>query len=338
MYDFGYVNARIRGMKPRLLGPEFFLEALGGESFRSFLLSLSQTAYARELEAAQGAHGDKPLKVVDEAVGRNVYQTMRSILNFSYGPAKEQIALLLLRYDVQNLKAIARAKHAGRSLEDIRQALFPAGELKPALLETIAAAADLPAAAQALAATKHPLAPAFSEAVSRYAQDGQLYGLELALDKALYETIFARLGAIRHDKELRRYLQLEVDATNLRTALKLRGAGGGGELFIAGGREITREIFEGLMNDPAPGALQALSATRFKAVAEAGDLSAQDEAIRQVLDGYARRLMRSDVLGIGVVLDYLRRKEAEAARLRLLARGKYYGVPREQLQKELGYA
>jgi V/A-type H+-transporting ATPase subunit C len=48
--------------------------------------------------------------------------------------------------------------------------------------------------------------------------------------------------------------------------------------------------------------------------------------------------MRSDVLGIGVVLDYLRRKEAEAARLRLLARGKYYGVPREQLQKELGYA
>ncbi|MBS3934052.1 MAG: V-type ATPase subunit [Truepera sp.] len=48
--------------------------------------------------------------------------------------------------------------------------------------------------------------------------------------------------------------------------------------------------------------------------------------------------MLREVLGIGVALDYLRRKESEVARLRLLARGKYYHVPREQLQKELGHA
>ncbi|MBS3968117.1 MAG: V-type ATPase subunit [Truepera sp.] len=336
--DFGYINARIRGMKTRLLEPSFFQEALAGEGFRGFVQSLALSSYGSELETAQAAYADAPLRAVDEAVGRNFYHTTRSLLTFSSGPAREQIALLLMRYDVQNLKAIARAKHAGRSLDDIRQALFPAGELKPALLENIAAAADLPTAAQALAATRHPLAPAFSEAVRRYVSGGNLYGLELALDQALFETIFARLAEVPHSSGFRRYLELEVDATNLRTALKLRGAGGEGELFVKGGRQIGRATFEALLNDPAPSALQALAATRFKAVAEATDLSAQDEAIRQTLDRYAYRLMLREVLGIGVALDYLRRKESEVARLRLLARGKYYNVPREQLQKELGYA
>lgn len=336
--DFGYINARIRGMKTRLLEPSFFQEALAGEGFHGFVQSLALSSYGSELETAQAAYADTPLRAVDEAIGRNFHHATRSLLTFSSGSAREQIALLLMRYDVQNLKAIARAKHAGRGLDDIRQALFPAGELKPALLENIAAAADLPAAAQALAATRHPLAPAFSEAVRRYVGGGNLYGLELALDQALFETTFARLAKVQHSSGFRRYLELEVDAANLRTALKLRGIGGVGELFVAGGREIRRATFEALLNDPAPSALQALAATSFKQVAEAADRTQQDEVIRQTLDRYAYRLMLREVLGIGVALDYLRRKESEAARLRLLARGKYYSVPREQLQKELGHA
>lgn len=336
--DFGYINARIRGMKTRLLEPSFFREALAGEGFRGFVQSLALSSYGSELETAQTAYAEAPLRAVDEAIGRNFHHTTRSLLTFSSGPAREQIALLLLRYDLQNLKAIARAKHAGRTLDEVRQALFPAGELKPALLENIAAAADLPASAQALAATKHPLAPAFSEAVRRYVNGGSLYELELALDRALFETIFARLAKVQHSSGFRRYLEKEVDAANLRTALKLRGSGGGSELFVKGGREIGRATFEALLSDPAPSALQALANTSFKAVAKAAGRAQQDEAIRQTLDRYAYRLMLREVLGIGVALDYLRRKESEAARLRLLARGKYYQVPREQLQQELGHA
>jgi V/A-type H+/Na+-transporting ATPase subunit C len=56
-----------------------------------------------------------------------------------------------------------------------------------------------------------------------------------------------------------------------------------------------------------------------------------------VLDGLTRRLSL-DPLGVGLVVDYLRRKERETAQLRLLARGKYYGVPREALARELGDA
>jgi V/A-type H+-transporting ATPase subunit C len=47
--------------------------------------------------------------------------------------------------------------------------------------------------------------------------------------------------------------------------------------------------------------------------------------------------MHRQPLHIGVVLAFLRRKEAESARLRLLARGKFYDVPRDQLERELAH-
>mgnify|MGYP003737240919 CR=1 FL=1 len=56
--------------------------------------------------------------------------------------------------------------------------------------------------------------------------------------------------------------------------------------------------------------------------------------IESIEQRIAKRLA-TDPLDIGIVVDYLRRKEEEAAQLRLLARGKFYGVPRETLAKEL---
>jgi len=83
--------------------------------------------------------------------------------------------------------------------------------------------------------------------------------------------------------------------------------------------------------------LQALAGTAYKRVADTASLAEAEAVIRSVLDEDARKLAR-DPLGIGVVLDFLRRKEQEAARLRLLARGKYYGVPKDAIVKELGDA
>jgi V/A-type H+-transporting ATPase subunit C len=140
---------------------------------------------------------------------------------------------------------------------------------------------------------------------------------------------------------LLRYLQREIDATNLRTALKVRGTGAvAADLFVPGGHDIRQAAFEALVNDPDAGALSALAGSAFSAAASAaaaGDLGTAEGEIRKVLDADARRLAL-DPLDIGVVVDFLRRKEAEAAQLRLLARGKFYGVPREALDRELAHA
>lgn len=331
--DYGYINARVRGLKSKLLGDEFYNEALQASDFRAFMSALAQSPYMSELEEAQARYDG--LKAVDSALARNFYGITRSILNFADGLPGRLIELMLLRYDLANLKTIARARHAGRDGGEVQSAMFPAGQLKPAVLETAATAPDMAAAAQVLSTTKTPLRSAFSRAAARYQSDGDLYALEVALDRAYYKVLFDELRRVDAPQALVRHFRREVDATNLRTALKLRGRGPlDADLFVPGGKEIDRQLVETIAADGSPGSLQPLGDTSFAAVADTTTLSEAESAIRAVLDRSARRLA-ADPLDIGVVLNFLRRKEEEAARLRLIARGKFYQVPRDQLEKEL---
>lgn len=333
--DFGYINARVRGMKAKLLEPEFYGQLLGEGDFRGFTGALQQTGYGIDLEEAQSRGAG--LGAVDRALAANFRRTTRSILSFSDGAAHDMIALLLLHYDLGNLKAVARAKHAGREADDAREALVPAGEIKPTVLDAMAEAADLPGAVQALAVTGHPLLPAFRKAVRGYAQDGDLYGFEVTLDRGFYATLLERLRQIGAPAALLKHVQRQVDATNLRTGLKLKGRGGDArELFVSGGREVPLTLVESLLQGNDIGA--ALQGTSFVEVADADTLSDSENAIRAALDRSARRVAARDPLDIGVVLDYLRRKESETAKLRLLARGKFYDVPRGDLERELSHA
>jgi V/A-type H+-transporting ATPase subunit C len=333
--DYGYINARVRGMKSKLLGSSFFQSALDGSDFRAFVSSLSQSPYMRELEEAQARLSG--LGVIDGAVARNFYGTARSLLSFSSGTPNELIGTLLMRYDLANVKTIARGKHAGKELDEIRGSLFPAGEFKPVLLEEAASAADMAAAAQVLAFAHSPIGSAFLRAARRYQSDHDLYALELALDKAYYKAVLRRAEEAGAPADFTRHLQREVDATNLLTALKLRGRGVDHELFVPGGKEVSRAQFDAIMLDTEGGALQGLAGGSFAGVVGTTDLSAAEAAIRAVLDSSAKRLA-ADPLDIGVVVDFLRRKEAEAAKIRLLARGKFYGVPRATLERELPHA
>ena len=51
--DFGYINARIRGMKSKLLGPDFYDSALDATDFPAFLSVLSSSSYMRDIEESQ---------------------------------------------------------------------------------------------------------------------------------------------------------------------------------------------------------------------------------------------------------------------------------------------
>lgn len=333
--DFGYINARVKGLKSKLLTQDFYTQALGSSDFSAFLSSLAQSPYMQDLEEAQSRGSG--LGAVDQALARNFYRNTRSILNFSDGYPHDLIALLLRKYDLANIKAIARAKHSGRDAEDALTALLPAGDLKPALLENLVATPDMRAMAQALAIANDPLAPAFQRAVKQYTEDSDLYELELALDRAYAQSLRDTTAKLPLPASFKAYIALEIDAMNLRTALKLRGRAEAAQgLFLPGGKSINSRQFDAIIADNEQATLSVLNGTPFSGVAEVPSLSQADNVIRGVLDTAAYKLALSDPLGPGVVLDYLRRKERETARLRLVARGRFYNVPRQQLERELG--
>jgi len=324
--DYGYINARIKMMRTQLLGDRALEAALGAQSYPEFLRLLSESELSGDLAAAtaQGAG----LPELDQGLSKNFFENVEKVYRLADGDAKTEIGVLLQKWDLVNLKSIARGLTSGRSGEQLSASLIPGGTIPMTTLQTALQGGDLSAAATALTLTGHPLAPAFREGVSAYSASNKLIDLEIALDQAYYRYALR----VSRNTALRRYLSQEVDVTNALTSRSLRGVGANPALYVEGGRNIDAGTFARLTEGDPSGAGE------MAPILEAAGPAEAERAARDVLDNAARNAAAGDPLGVGVAIDYLRRKEQEIAKLRLIGRGKFYNVPNEQIRQEVAQA
>lgn len=333
--DFGYVNARIRGMSARGLSDDVLQAAVDSADFRAFTDVVGQTVYGSAYDEAKAVASG--LQAVDNAVSRHVQDVTGRLMRFSDGAPHEVVATLLLKNDTDDLKSLARSMHAGGSAEGVREALSGLGTIRPQVLERLAEAADLQAAAQVLAIAMHPLAASFARAVRRYASDGDLLRVELDLDRALYDTMAQRAAKTSVGPDFAAYVALNIDATNVLTALKISGKGLDAETyFLEHGQHVSRRVFDAIVDDGFA-ALSRMTTGPLASLSKVESAAEVEGAIRTAMRLWLRKRAQGDPLGVGVVLRFLQDKADEAAKMRLLARGKYYGVARERLVQELGH-
>lgn len=333
--DFGYVNARIRGMSARGVSDEVLQAAVDSTDFRAFTDVVGQTVYGSSYDEAKA--GTSGLQAVDNAVSQHVQDVTGRLMRFSDGAPHQVVATLLLKNDVDDLKSLARSMHAGGTAEGVREALSGLGTIRPQVLERLAESDDLPAAAQVLAIAKHPLAGSFARAVRRYVNDGDLLRIELELDRALYGIMSERAASTRVGPEFAAYVALNIDATNVLTALKITGKGLDAETyFLENGRDVSRRMFDAIV-DEGFSALSRMTTGPLASLSTVEAAAQVEGAIRTTIRRWLRKRAQGDPLGVGVVLRFLQDKADEAAKMRLLARGKFYGVARERLVQELGH-
>jgi V/A-type H+/Na+-transporting ATPase subunit C len=325
--NYGYINARVRAMHAGLVTTKLE-EAMSAASYSEFLRVLSESSVGADLGDATASGSGLPQ--LDAALSRNFFNTAQKVVGMGDGSSGKDIALLFARYDVLNLKAVARGKIGGRGFEEIEANLFPAGSLKPATLQALASAPDIGNLAGVAGLNASPLASAFRKAAGQLTADNDLLAYEVALDQAYYDTALSSADST----VLRDYLRREIDGANILTALKLKAQGRSENLeayFVGGGKEVNRARFDQIAS--GNGGLEGLNA--FARVNDAPDLGAAESAVRNVLLETAKKLYTSDALGIGVVIGFLKEKEQEVALARLIARAKFYNVPAEVLRKEV---
>jgi V/A-type H+-transporting ATPase subunit C len=338
--DFPYINARVRAMHSRLLTPAQVDDLMGAASLAVLQQALASTPYAPDLHEALTRFDGVP--AVDAMLARNLRRTTRSILTWADGAARRLIEVILVRWDVANLRVLVRGRHADRPPEEMLEALLPAGTLSEVVLREMAHQPDLVGVAAMLESVNHPLAAPIVQAVDEYATGKDLVTLEVAVDRAYIAWGMAqarRRGA--NGAALRRVLQAEVDVANVKTALRLANAGDVDEEtrlrhFIPGGPLVTREVFRGLT---AP----AMRAQAWKILRRSGfpikelpaDLVAFEREIDLLMVKGLADHYRGDPLGLDIVIGYLARKSAEVANLRLIARGVLLGMARETVRREL---
>ncbi|MDX2007641.1 MAG: V-type ATPase subunit [Meiothermus sp.] len=320
--SYAYLNARVRNRRSQVVPDSWYQQALN-LPFPDFVRSLGDTIYGPDLQ------GDT-LADVDRAIANHMRRTVADLPGLVTGSNREAVGLLLLQSDLTNLKAILRGKAAGTAPEDIKTKLV-GGTLPEVLVNAMLQAPDAQSVAQVLQLPTHPLAKALRNAV---VGNSDPLSVEVALDRDFFAYSLEKARRLRQPA-LASYFVMQVDATNLSTAFKLQGQNVSGveTYFVPGGSVVNQVLFSRIAGGDS-GAMEALANTALAGASSARNLGDLERALRRILMDKAAQGGK-DALGAGLALDYIRKKEWEGSRIRLLARRAYFNLPADAVAKEV---
>lgn len=352
---FEYGNTRLRARRSRLLAEADLQSLRASTTLDGLLGSLSGTSYGLDVERAL-VHRRDALHQLDEAVRSNLGRELTEVLSFYHGHAGRGVALLLGRWDLQNLLAILRSQ-SGLRTPDVEPSalLVAAGSVDRAAMEELLAQPSLRSTVELMVAWDLPSRPAARQ-VLRAWPTFQSSGDPVVLERALHEAWAAHVAEELEgwsSTGLESSLRAEIDQRNLSSALRLRasrlemsqpgplddadGALAAGTLPPRTLVDVVRastptEVLAVLEPVPLPddwrSALAAWSAD--------GDLV---ELAGRLERAVARRAIglftTGDPLGIDVPVAYVWAKECEARNLRLLGRAIVHRLDWEDVRHDL---
>jgi len=345
--DYGYSNARIRGMRARLLKKERLEHLLGVTETQQLIQELMQTELAPFLEDTL-IHGHTAASV-DEALKNNLVATYRKVLGFLNDEAFNISTTLLGRWDVFNLKTIVRGKHLHLMADEISEGLLPVGVLSQIDLDGLIGQGDIRGVVDLASTWELPQAPALRAGYAEYQKTGELADLELALDHYYAEWATKRLARRGNNYAIaRRILGMQVDILNLvmvfRAARENLDPSISRDYFLRGGLDVDAELYERLaaLSD-IDEILDGLRGTQYGQLLddaalrylESLSLSVFERALEDYFTRKVLALGSTDPLGIGIPIAYLWGKQNEVTNLRIIVKGAAVGMPAERTRKEL---
>jgi V/A-type H+-transporting ATPase subunit C len=349
--DYGYVNARVRGMRSHLLTKEFFVRLVESGSFEDLHSMLETTVYRREINEAILVHPERP--DYDQALSLNLIGSFRKIHDSTGGEAHRLVTVLLSKYDLLNVKSVLRGKKGNATPSEIASLLIPVGSIRMDALEQMAQEREIRDVINTMNSLQikyaKPLLATYPEYLKK---DQDLAILEVALDKYHYLNAMESLSGKRgygRDKNVemvREMISGEIDMKNISTLVRLRGLKLDDEEvenFRIPGGMLSEDQFLSLHRlgdivqlvsdypDPRYRKLLEKALSEYQEV----DLVAFDRELEHELTRRAVAMSNVDVLSIGVIIGFQGAKENEIINLRVVLKGKNMDQPQAEIRKDL---
>lgn len=350
MADYGYANARIRGMKSLLLREDLYNRLLKANSLSDVVTVLAATPYQRELSEAMIK--DDSLKSFDEGLRRNVMRTFAKISRIVDDDAQPLVNALLGRWDVANIKAILRGKNLGVGSEMILSSLIPGAEIDEHTLLEMVNSRDVRDCVDTMATLRVAYSVPLTGAFPEYAAKRSLTALEIALDKFFYDRAYKALRGKDLSTELvRQTLGRDIDTANIMLVLRIVkeeiDRREGSAFLINGGRElpywriqefIHKRTVEDVVQDLAQTSYHALISDNMPSYFDTGSLIGLQRALEQHAIKSGLKMWMADPLTIGGIIAYIWAKTNEVVNLRVIARGREVGMPENKIREALVFA
>jgi V/A-type H+-transporting ATPase subunit C len=344
--DYGYVNARIRGMKSRLLGPEILESLILKPDIDAIITELEKTPYREELEKAAVRHAG--LACIEVALRMDIARTFRKIYSLFEEEKEEKYARILLhRWDVHNIKTILRGKNIHEPSSEILGCLIPAGELDEATLVELVKQPDVRGVIDLLATWRIAYSLPLTRHLKDFSEKRDLAVMEDALDKFYFENALESLHDETYDdRSMREMVATEIDVTNIRSVLKLvrdRISLDDAEEYLIPGGSLKVERLMALMKaGTIKAALKMLMGTPYEFLGQVPEEILKQEKISVFEKDLERFLIRKgtdwffgDPLSIAIAIGYVWAKFTEVTNIRIISRLKMADVAEKIIREEL---
>ncbi len=347
--DYGYVNARVKGMNSDLVNRKFYDTLILKPDIGSLIIELEKSPYKSEIEEGCVLHPG--ILGIEYALRKNLIKNYQKILGFVQGDIGEKyIKVFLNRWDIQNIKTILRGKNIHASPDEILECLVPAGELDEATLTELMKQQDIRSVIDLLATWQISYSSPLTQHLDTYIEKNDLAVLEYALDKYYYEHSLSIVSGKKYDNRIiHDLLATEIDIVNIKTVLRvIRDSTDIEEtkyMLLSGGKILGQEVLLDLITTGSiRDAVRKLESTPYSflsRIPEQAFLADKISVFEKELDKYiirkGSRTLRGDPLSVSIVIGYLWAKFNEITNIRIIARCKNACVSDEELQEELIY-
>jgi len=347
--EYEYINARIKGMKSRLLDRTVFESLILKPDIDAIITELGTTAYKEELEKASVQYSG--INCIEVALRRDFTHAFRKIFKLMRGDESERyIKIILGRWDVQNIKTILRGKNIHVTAAEIHECLVPAGELDDTTLIELVKQPDVKAVIDLLATWGIDYAKPLTRNFKEFSDKRDLAILEYAIDQYYFENALdAVKGDAPEDKIVRDMLMTEIDVTNIKNVLRIIrdkiDIEEAPQFLIEGGIRLDLAKLQNMIKPGTlEGAIKQLDSTPYNFLAKVPEevfKSKKISVFEKDLDRYLTRRGISrflgDPLSIAIPIGYIWAKYNEVTNIRIIARCKTADVPEKELRGELVY-
>jgi V/A-type H+/Na+-transporting ATPase subunit C len=347
--EYDYINARIKGMKSRLLAPPVFESLILKPDVESIIAELENTPYKVEIERATIQYSG--IKCIEVALRNDFTKAFRKILGYMKdGESEIYIKILLSRWDIQNIKTILRGKNIYMTSAEIVECLVPAGQLDDTTLIELIKQPDVKAVIDLLATWGIEYAKPLTRNFKEYSEKRDLSILEYAIDKFYYENALDSLGGDSYDDRIiRDMITTEIDVTNIKNVLKMIrdkiDIEEAQTFLIKGGITLDIEKFLSMLRSGTlEGAIKMLDATPYKFLSDlpadvfkAEKISVFEKELEKYLIKRGISRFLGDPLSIAVAVGYVWAKYNEITNIRIIARCKTTDITEKEIRGELLY-
>jgi len=329
--NYPYVTARVKAKRGLLLPKDTYDRLLLME-IPEIARFLGEREYKTEM-LALGAR-ESGVDLIEDAVTRNLAKVYNQVYEFSEGNLRAMVGRYLDRYDLENVKAIVRAKVYDAPREEVLDDLVPAGSFSEEFLETLVDMTTLEEVFKALEGTIY--AAAFTALGKKASEIGNWAEWEDRVSRLYYAELLASIPpSTEANRLMRLFVKREIDLVNLKTLLRAWDAKAKfeREIFLDGGDELDVESLHEMVALDKPALMKRLADYSFYE-----DIAADLEKVEETGTGAlmrrvekvhlleAARYAHLHPLSILPILDYIVLKDREVQNIRIIARGKESGL------------